>query len=93
MLKVSPSEIEEVLQSHSSVIESSVIGIPDDRHGEVPRAYVIAKNKVEEDELKKHVASKLAKHKHLLGGIAFVDALPKTETGKVLKRELRKKFA
>ncbi|KAL7632998.1 UNVERIFIED_CONTAM: hypothetical protein RMT77_016708 [Armadillidium vulgare] len=87
--QVSPSEIENELQKHPLVEECCVIGKPDLEHGEVPLAFVIAKEEVSEEELQNFMKDKLSEFKQLKGGIKFVQSLPKSENGKILKRELK----
>ncbi|KAL7632969.1 UNVERIFIED_CONTAM: hypothetical protein RMT77_016679 [Armadillidium vulgare] len=87
--QVSTSEIENELQKHPLVEECCVIGKPDLEDGEVPLAFVIAKEEVSEEELQNFMKDKLSQFKQLKGGIKFVQTLPKTESGKILKRELK----
>lgn len=58
---------------------------------ELPRAYVVRRQgaKVSEEEVKRHLNERLAKYKSLEGGVKFVDTIPKTPSGKILKRLLR----
>lgn len=87
--KVSPTEIEDELLKHPSVTECSVVGVPDQKTGEAPKAFVILKEKATVDDLQKFLAPRLSKHKQLRGGITFVESLPKSESGKVLRKVLR----
>lgn len=91
--QVSPTELESVLKQHPSVLDVSVIGVKSlSDQTELPRAYVIRKDGVKgvtEDDLKMFLRERLASYKALDGGVRFVDALPKTSTGKILKRVLR----
>ncbi|RXG52957.1 4-coumarate--CoA ligase-like 6, partial [Armadillidium vulgare] len=87
--QVSTNEIENELQKHPLVEECSVIGKPDSEHGEVPLAFVIAKEEVSEEELQNFMKDKLSDFKQLKGGIKFVQSLPKSENEKILKRELK----
>ena len=80
-------EIERVLDSHPSVIESAVVGEPDEQWGEVPVAYVTVSAEVGEDELIAHVRTHLARFK-APKRITFGE-LPKTSTGKIQKNVLR----
>ena len=70
----------------------AVIGIPDDMAGELPRAYIVKKGgiSVSKEDIGNFVDTKVAPHKKLKGGIVFLDAIPKTNTGKILRRELKK---
>ncbi|RXG61152.1 4-coumarate--CoA ligase-like 1 [Armadillidium vulgare] len=87
--QVYPSEIENELQKHPLVEECCVIGKPDLEHGEVPLAFVVTKEEVSEDELQDYIKDKLSEFKQLKGGIKFVECLPKSDNGKILKRELK----
>ena len=80
-------EVERVLDSHPSVVESAVVGVPDERWGEVPVAYVTVSAEVEADELVEHVRTQLARFK-APKRIVFGE-LPKTSTGKIQKNVLR----
>jgi len=89
-LQVAPAEIEGLLDTHPKIQEAAVVGVPQSGDGEVPRAYVVADPLViSEDEIKRFVLEKLAPYKQLRGGVVFVDELPKSAIGKILRRELR----
>ncbi len=63
---------------------------PDGSGNELPRAYVVAdKTKISEQEIKEYVKGNLAQHKQLRGGVVWLDAIPKSPSGKILRRELR----
>lgn len=92
--QVAPNEIEGVLLSHPKVKDAAVIGIPDSQTGsELPRAYVVvgkeAGGSLTEEEVKSWVRERLARYKELSGGVSFVESIPKTLSGKILKRVLR----
>lgn len=90
--QVSPSEIEAVLLQHPKIGDVAVIGVPkSESAGEVPLACIIKKPGVEltESEIKDYVSKRLAKYKQLDGGVVFTDDLPKSASGKLLKRILR----
>jgi len=90
-LQVSPTELEEVLVKVPGVLEGSVIGVPDERLGEAPKAFVVKKpgHQVTEEAVHEFFSERLAKYKQLAGGVVFVEELPKNATGKVLRKELR----
>ena len=91
-LQVAPAELEALLQNHPKIADAAVIGIPNERLGEAPKAFVVKKDPtVTEDEIVNYVAGKVAKHKHLVGGVEFIDAVPKSPSGKILRRMLRQK--
>lgn len=92
--QVPPAELEEILREHPMILDAAVVGIPHPINGEVPRAFVVAKDRetVSENELKDFVAQKVAKYKRLEGGVTFLDAIPKNASGKILRREIREKY-
>ncbi len=88
-LKVFPNEVEDVLASHPKVLEAAVIGVPDEHSGEAVAAYIVRKDMdVTVDELRTYARDKLAPYK-VPKHVEFRDALPKTNVGKILRRELR----
>jgi acyl-CoA synthetase (AMP-forming)/AMP-acid ligase II len=88
-----PREVEEVLYSHPAIKEVSVIGVPDDYWGEAVKAVVVLKPgiKIPEEELINYCKQRLASYKKPKS-VDFVDSLPKNHGGKILKKELRKKY-
>ena len=90
---VSSLEVEKALLSHPAVLEAAVIPVPDQKWGEVPKALVVLKPDVQvgEIELIEHCRSCRAHYK-CPRSIEFMASLPRTGTGKVLKRDLRKKY-
>ncbi len=90
---VYPVEIENVLYKHPAVHMCAVIGVPDEKWGEVGKACVVFKpnQSASVDELMAHMQDHLAKYK-VPKSIEIMDALPLSSMGKILKRELRKQF-
>jgi len=90
---ISSLDVEKVLLAHPEVYEAAVIPVADSKWGEVPKAVVVAKPgcKLREAELIEFCRSRLAHYK-CPQSIEFCESLPKTATGKVLKRELRTKY-
>nr|CDJ82989.1 AMP-dependent synthetase ligase domain containing protein [Haemonchus contortus] len=86
--QVSPSEIESVLLAIPGITDCCVIGVPDKKFGEIPMAYVVSKV-VTEEQISAFVNERLAPYKRLRGGVKFVDEIPRTSTGKLLRRELK----
>ena len=88
--KVFPSRIEDILDTHKSVKEALVIGVPDDYHGEMPKAFVTleAGADIDGETLKKWLNPKLGKHERVTA-VAIRDALPKTMIGKLDRKALR----
>ena len=90
-LQVAPAELEALLQTHQKIADAAVIGVSSERLGEAPRACVVKKDQsLSEREVEEFVAGKVAKHKHLAGGVEFVETIPKSASGKILRRLLRK---
>jgi fatty-acyl-CoA synthase len=89
---ISTVEIEQALLTHAAVLDAAVIGVPDEKWGERPKAFVVLKpgGEADEQELIDHVKSKIARYK-APKAVAFLDELPKTSTGKVPKFELRER--
>jgi fatty-acyl-CoA synthase len=90
---ISSLEVEKALLAHPGVYEAAVIPIPDKKWGEVPKGLVVAKpgSSLTETELLEFCRSRIA-HFKCPRSIEFLESLPKTATGKVLKRDLRKKY-
>ncbi|MDL1958745.1 MAG: acetate--CoA ligase [Deltaproteobacteria bacterium] len=92
--RIGTAEIESALASHKDVAESACIGVPDKIRGEVAKIFVILKEGVEKDEdslvneLKAHVRKVLGPVV-VIRGIDFVDKLPKTRSGKIMRRVLK----
>ena len=85
-----PAEIERVLREHPAVADAAVIGVSHPRWGETPVAFVVGAGA--EAELIEHCRERLASYKKP-SAVVFVDALPRNAAGKVLKRELRERYA
>ena len=90
---VSSLEVEKVLLAHPAVMEVAVVPMPDEKWGEAPKAFVVLKPNESAGEigLIEHCRSRLAHYK-CPRSVEFVDSLPRSGTGKVLKRELRKRL-
>jgi acyl-CoA synthetase (AMP-forming)/AMP-acid ligase II len=85
---VFPQEVEELLEGHDNIKEAAVFGVDDEKFGQRLKAVVVSKKKMSADEVKKYVKSNLAGYK-VPRDVEFLDELPRTSTGKVLKRELK----
>lgn len=97
--QVAPAELEAHLLTHPAVNDCAVIQVPDEKAGEVPKAFVVKAPSVglEENDrilarqIQKHVEEHKARYKWITGGIEFIDAIPKSPSGKILRRFLRDK--
>jgi len=85
--QVAPAELEAVLRSHPAVADAAVVPVPDERAGQLPKAYVVPARQVGEPELIDYVAARVAPHKRI-HQIAFVEAIPTSPSGKTLRRLL-----
>lgn len=96
-MQVAPAELEAHLLSHPNVADCAVIPVPDDSAGELPKAYVVKSGSASPDDdttarsIQKHVEDHKARHKWLKGGVEFIDVIPKSPSGKILRRLLRDK--
>lgn len=93
--QVPPASLEGLLASHPKVKDVAVIGIYSKSiASEVPRAYVVPGAEPSEElkkELIKFVHDRVAQHKRLRGGVEFIDEVPKSASGKILRRLLKEK--
>ena len=94
--QVPPAELEALLLTNEDVQDVAVIGIPDEACGEVPRAYVVLKQSTDEsqkspqeNDIYEWVKERVAPYKRLDGGVVFTDKIPKSASGKILRRLLR----
>lgn len=92
-LKVYPSEVENVLDQHPAVFAAAIVGVPDERLGEVGHAFVRLRSgeRAEPRELARFVRERLADYK-VPRGVTFVDEFPTTANGKVQKYKLREQI-
>jgi acyl-CoA synthetase (AMP-forming)/AMP-acid ligase II len=89
---IAPAELEAVLVEHPAVMETAVVGVPDEEAGEIPKAFVVLQGdisySVTSEELITYVNGKLTGYKKL-HEVEFVENLPKIPSGKILRRELK----
>ncbi|RZC34428.1 AMP-binding domain containing protein, partial [Asbolus verrucosus] len=92
--KVSPIEIENILLKHPSVKDAAVVGKSDRRAGETAVGFIVKKEgtAVSEQEIFDYLSKFVGVEKRLHGGIHFVDVIPKSVNGKILRKELQKMF-
>jgi 4-coumarate--CoA ligase len=91
-LQIAPAELEGLIASHPAVVDAAVIGIAQSGT-EVPRAYVVlappAKGKISEADLLEYVRAKVSDYKRLRGGVSFVEQVPRSPSGKILRKDVR----
>ena len=92
--RIGPSEVEECLMKHRAVALVGVIGVPDPIRGEIVKAFILPKedqtpNEALKKSIKDHVKMRLEAHAYPRE-VVFVDEMPRTATGKILKQELRR---
>ena len=89
-VNVYPAEVENAIEEHPQVAEAAVVGVPDPEWGERVKAFVVAKpgERIDAEQLKQFLRERIAGPK-IPREYAFIDALPRNPTGKVLKNELR----
>ncbi|CAG9961939.1 unnamed protein product [Clonostachys byssicola] len=96
--QVAPAELEAHILDHPYVSDCAIIGVRDERSGEVPKAFIVKsadlqKSIISDDDARKaihkHVEEHKARHKWLRGGIEFVELIPKSPSGKILRRLIR----
>jgi acyl-CoA synthetase (AMP-forming)/AMP-acid ligase II len=85
--QVAPAELEAVLATHPAVADAAVIGRPDAATGEAPVAVVVAREALEAQDVMAWVAARVAPYKRIRA-VRFVDAIPRTPAGKILRRVL-----
>ncbi|XP_053405468.1 uncharacterized protein LOC123565832 isoform X2 [Mercenaria mercenaria] len=90
-LQVAPAELEDLLHKHPAIEDVAVIGMPDERAGELPMAYVVLKPdmSLSEHDIIKYVEQNVADFKNLRGGVKFVKEIKKSPSGKILRRLLK----
>ncbi|MEV5383593.1 o-succinylbenzoate--CoA ligase [Streptomyces sp. NPDC052721] len=88
-----PAEIEDQLLAHPDIVECAVIGAPDEKWGEVPRAVVVPREgaTLDPDEVIASLSGRLAKYK-IPKSVVIADALPRTASGKLLKSRVRSRY-
>ncbi|OAX80960.1 hypothetical protein ACJ72_04698 [Emergomyces africanus] len=100
--QVAPAELEGILVENEAINDVAVIGVESEAHGsEVPRAYVVLNNQgsgtgagamaAEAEKIMKWLEGRVAPHKRLRGGVKFIDEIPKSASGKILRRVLKER--
>ncbi|KAK6913005.1 AMP-binding enzyme, C-terminal domain [Dillenia turbinata] len=89
--QVAPAELEQLLQSHPDIVDAAVIPYPDEEAGEIPMAFVIKHphSNIDEVGVKQFIAKQVAPYKKIRR-VSFVSSIPKTASGKILRKDLIK---
>jgi acyl-CoA synthetase (AMP-forming)/AMP-acid ligase II len=85
--QVPPAELEALLLTHDAIADAAVIPVPDEEAGEIPKAYVVSEGEVTAEEVMQFAAERVAPYKKVRA-VAFIDEIPKSSSGKILRREL-----
>jgi acyl-CoA synthetase (AMP-forming)/AMP-acid ligase II len=88
--QVAPAELEALLLTHPAIVDAAVIPSPDEQAGEVPKAFLVTRNPVSVEEVLNFVAARVAPYKKIRR-VEFVENLPKSPAGKLLRRVLRER--
>jgi acyl-CoA synthetase (AMP-forming)/AMP-acid ligase II len=88
--QVPPAELEALLLTHPAIADVAVVAHPDENAGEIPRAFIVLQpnSNVNKNEIMAFVATKVAPHKRIRI-VDFIEAIPKSQSGKILRKELR----
>jgi 4-coumarate--CoA ligase len=86
--------LEALLLYHELIDDAAVIGVPDEYSGEIPKAFVVLRagtkgSKKLAKDIQNWVEKRKVRYKWLRGGVEFVDSIPKTASGKILRKDLR----
>jgi acyl-CoA synthetase (AMP-forming)/AMP-acid ligase II len=86
--QVAPAELEALIVAHPRVADVAVVPVPSEEAGELPKAYIVKRGDLTEDELKVYVAERVSSYKQIRV-VEFVDEIPKSASGKILRRVLK----
>jgi len=90
-LQVAPAELEDCLRGLDGVVDVAVVGVADERAGQLPRVFIVPGDNLTKEAVLQHMRERLSEHKQPLGGVRFLKSIPKSASGKILRRELQKK--
>ena len=87
-LQVAPDELDDVLRGIDGVDDVAVIEIDDENAGQLPRAFIVSNAGVNQNTINVYMKEHLSKHKQLAEAFVFIDQIPKSAAGKILRRQL-----
>ena len=87
-LQVAPAELEDVLRGLQGVLDVAVVGVEDPRAGQLPRVFIVRAPALTEDKVRAFMSERLSPHKQPGGGVVFLQEIPKSAAGKILRRQL-----
>lgn len=90
--QVPPAELESIIREHPAVFDAAVVGVPDDKTGQKPKAFVVLNKdtRVSNKDIMEYVNQKVSPYKKLKE-VEFIDDIPKNPSGKILRRILVEK--
>jgi len=88
--QIAPAHLEAILLGHPAIADAAVIGVADEDAGEIPKAFVVVRSPATAEEIMAYVGAKVAPHARVRV-VEFIDAIPKSPSGKILRRELRER--
>jgi acyl-coenzyme A synthetase/AMP-(fatty) acid ligase len=88
--QIAPAELEAILMEHPAVQDCAVVGIPEEKVGEIPKAFIVKKEGIDlsAEEIMAFVAERVAPYKKVRD-VAFIYEIPKNQSGKILRRVLK----
>ncbi len=90
--QVAPAELEAILLGNPKIADAAVIGVPDEEGGEIPKAFIVVASEqdISAEDVMSYIAEKVAPHKKVRA-VEFIDTIPKSASGKILRKDLRAK--
>ncbi|XP_050442803.1 uncharacterized protein LOC126846937 [Adelges cooleyi] len=93
--QVPPAELEGLLRTHPKILDAAVVGVPHPRTGEAPLAFVVVnpdEPTPSAEDVQSFISTRVSPYKQITGGIQFVESLPKSTAGKILRRLLKDEY-
>ncbi|KAI4477337.1 hypothetical protein M0802_014744 [Mischocyttarus mexicanus] len=88
--QVAPAELENIIRGIENIVDVAVIGVPHEKYGEIPKAFIVPKKGVtiKPEDVKNFVAKRVSNYKQI-GYVQYIDEIPKSQSGKILRKELQ----